>query len=560
MESQKILTVMQAIEAARAALDYPDSLVLSSETIPDVLARAVANYSDKPAYTCMGHTLSYAQLDALSLQFAAYLQNHTDLKPGDRIAIQLPNILQYPVVAFGALRAGMVIVNTNPLYTPREMEHQFTDSGAKAIVILANMAHKLEEVLPKISLCHVIITELADLHPLSQRLLINNVAKYIKKMVPIYHLSQAVSLRSAMALGATSHYKPVHRKPDDIAVLQYTGGTTGVAKGAMLTHANLLANMQQCAVFMDKASVGKGTETAVAPLPLYHIYAFMLHCLLMLEYGNHSLLIPNPRDIKSFIKVLTKNPCSVFIGINTLFIALLNNAQFRRLNFSALKLTFSGGMALTEAAATRWEVTTGCAVLEGYGLTETSPVLTINPSERIQLGTIGIPVANTAIRIVDESGVEQPTGIAGELCAQGPQVMKGYWQREEATRETIVDGWLHTGDIAVVDDDGFIRIVDRKKDMIIVSGFNVYPNEIENVMSGHPDILECAAIGVPDIERGEAVKLFVVARSITLDIEQVTVYAREQLTGYKVPSHIEFRDELPKSNVGKILRRKLRDS
>ena len=559
MESQQPLTVMQAIEAARAALSYPDNLALSNETIPDVLARAVASYSSKPAYTCMGHTLSYAKLDALSLQFAAYLQNHTDLKPGDRIAIQLPNILQYPVVAFGALRAGMVIVNTNPLYTPREMEHQFTDSGAKAIVILANMAHKLEEILPNAVLQHVIVTELADVHPLPQRLLINNVAKYIKKMVPAYHLPQAVSLRSAMALGAKTYCTPVQRKPDDIAVLQYTGGTTGVAKGAMLTHANLLANMQQCAVFMDKANVGKGTETAVAPLPLYHIYAFMLHCLLMVEYGNHSLLIPNPRDIKSFIKVLGKNPCSVFIGINTLFVALLNNAQFRRLDFSALKLTFSGGMALTEAAATRWEMVTGCPVLEGYGLTETSPVLTINPSEQIKLGTIGIPVANTAIRIVDENGIEQPTGVAGELCAQGPQVMKGYWQREEATRETIVDGWLHTGDIAVVDDDGFIRIVDRKKDMIIISGFNVYPNEIENVMSAHPDIIECAAIGVPDVERGEAIKLFVVSRNITLDIEQVTVYAREQLTGYKVPRHIEFRDELPKSNVGKILRRELRD-
>ncbi len=559
MESQQPLTVMQAIEAARAALDYPDHLALGSGTIPDVLARAVANFSSKPAYTCMGHTLNYATLDALSLQFAAYLQNHTDLKPGDRIAIQLPNILQYPVVAFGALRAGMIIVNTNPLYTPREMEHQFTDSGAKAIVILANMAHKLEEILPNTVLQHVIVTELADFHPLPQRLLINSVAKYIKKMVPTYHLPHAVSLRSAMALGAKSHCASVQRKPDDIAVLQYTGGTTGVAKGAMLTHANLLANMQQCAVFMDKASVGKGTETAVAPLPLYHIYAFMLHCLLMLEYGNHSLLIPNPRDIKSFIKVLTKIPCSVFIGINTLFIALLNNAQFRRLDFSALKLTFSGGMALTEAAATRWEMVTGCPVLEGYGLTETSPVLTINPSENIKLGTIGIPVANTAIRIVDENGIEQPTGVAGELCAQGPQVMKGYWQREDATRETIVDGWLHTGDIAVVDDDGFIRIVDRKKDMIIVSGFNVYPNEIENVMSAHPDIIECAAIGVPDVERGEAIKLFVVSRNITLDIEQVTVYAREQLTGYKVPRHIEFRDELPKSNVGKILRRELRD-
>jgi long-chain acyl-CoA synthetase len=558
MASHNISSVMQAIESARAAMNYPDSLEFVHETIPDVLARSVKVYAGNPAFSCMGHTLTYAALDALSLQFAAYLQHHTDLQPGDRIAIQLPNILQYPVVAFGALRAGMIIVNTNPLYTAREMEHQFNDSGAKAIVILANMASKLDEILGKTALRHVIVTELADLHPLPQRFLINAAAKYIKKMVPTYHLPRALSLRWALARGTESHFVPVKGNATDIAVLQYTGGTTGVAKGAMLTHANLLANTQQCAVFMEKAGIGRGMETAAAPLPLYHIYAFMLHCLLLLESGNHSLLIPNPRDIKSFIKTMAKYPCNVFIGINTLFVALLNNEKFRRLDFSALKMTFSGGMALTETAAKQWEAVTGCPVLEGYGLTETSPVLTINPPGHVRLGTIGIPVANTAIKIVDDNGAEKPLGEAGELCAQGPQVMKGYWQRDEATRETIVEGWLHTGDVAVVDDDGYIRIVDRKKDMIIVSGFNVYPNEIENVMSAHPDIIECAAIGVLDADSGEAVKLFVVSRSIMLDTEQVKAYAREQLTGYKVPRYIEFRDELPKSNVGKILRRELR--
>lgn len=559
MASPKTSAVMPAIEAARAALGYPDGLVLQEGTIPDVLARSVLRYASKPAYTCMNHTLSYAALDTLSLQFAAYLQNYTDLRPGDRIAIQLPNILQYPVVALGALRAGMVIVNTNPLYTAREMEHQFTDSGATAIVILANMASKLDAIIGKTALRHVIVTELADLHPAPQRLAINLAARYIKKMVPPYHLPRAISLRWAIGRGADSRFVPVKTNADDVAVLQYTGGTTGVAKGAMLTHANLLANTAQCAVFMEKAGIGNGIETAAAPLPLYHIYAFMLHCLLMLESGNHSLLIPNPRDIKSFIKTLARQPCTVFIGINTLFVALLNNDRFRRLDFSALKITFSGGMALTETAAKHWEATTGCPILEGYGLTESSPVLTINPPGHVRLGTIGIPLTDTAIRIIDESGAELSPGEAGELCAYGPQIMKGYWQREEATRDTVVDGWLHTGDIAVVDDDGYIRIVDRKKDMIIVSGFNVFPNEIENVMSGHPDIVECAAVGVPDADSGEAVKLYVVSRSIMLDSEQVRAYAREQLTGYKVPRYVEFRDELPKSNVGKILRRELRD-
>lgn len=551
--------VMEAIDAARSGLGYPSTVDLPVETIADAFLQTVEKFHDKPAYTCMGCTISYAQLDRLSQQFAAFLQHHTDLVPGDRIAIQLPNILQYPVVVFAALRAGLVVVNTNPLYTPREMEHQFADAGAKAVVILSSMAHKLEQVISATQLRHVIITDLADLHPLPQRWLINAAAKYVKKIVPPYYLPHAVSLRWALERGAETHFTAQELQADDVAVLQYTGGTTGVAKGAMLTHRNLLANMRQCAVFMEKAGVKAGTETVVAPLPMYHIYAFMLHCLLVPHFGNHSLLITNPRDTKTFIRTLAGTPWSVFIGINTLFVSLLDNETFRRLDFSRLKLTLAGGMALTEDAARRWEATTGCVVLEGYGLTETSPVLTINPPGHARLGTIGIPVANTSIKIIAADGAVLPCGEAGELCAQGPQVMKGYWQRMDATSETIVDGWLHTGDMAVVDADGYLRIVDRKKDMIIVSGFNVYPNEIENVMSMHPDIIECAAIGVPDVLSGEAVKLFVVTRNLALDTDQVRAYAREQLTAYKVPRYVEFRTELPKSNVGKILRRDLRE-
>lgn len=559
MVSHNMSAVMEAIDAARSGLGYPSTVDLPAETIVDAFLQAVEKYRDKPAYTCMGCTLTYAQLDHLSQQFSAFLQHHTGLEPGDRIAIQLPNILQYPVVVFGAMRAGMVVVNTNPLYTPREMEHQFVDAGTKAVVILSSMAHKLEQVISATQLRHVIITDLADLHPLPKRWLINAAAKYVKKIVPPYSLPHAVSLRWALARGSETHFTPQEVEAGDIAVLQYTGGTTGVAKGAMLTHTNLLANMRQCAFFMEKAGVQTGSETVVAPLPMYHIYAFMLHCLLVPHFGNHSLLITNPRDTKTFIRTLAGTPWSVFVGINTLFVSLLNNENFRRLDFSRLKLTLAGGMALTEAAARHWEASTGCVVLEGYGLTETSPVLTINPPGHARLGTIGIPVANTSIKIIADDGTAMPCGEAGELCAQGPQVMKGYWQRMEATRETIIDGWLHTGDVAIVDEDGYIRIVDRKKDMIIVSGFNVYPNEIENVMSAHPDIVECAAVGVPDALSGEAVKLFVVPRNLTLDVDQVRAYAREQLTAYKIPRYVEFRNELPKSNVGKILRRELRE-
>jgi len=561
-QTQTAQDTAASIRAAQLALGYPPELDPTADTLqilPDILAQAMAKYAERPAYSCMGQTLSYAEVDRLAQQFAVYLQTHTDLKPGDRVAMQLPNVLQYPVAVFGALRAGMVVVNVNPLYTPDEMQHQLLDSGAAAIVILANMAHKLEEILPRTALRHVVVTELADLHPLPQRFLLNAAVRYVKKMVPAYQLPTAVSWRDVLALGKGKMPKPVALKTNDIAALQYTGGTTGVAKGVMLTHSNLLANMRQCRIFMEKAGVKNGVEVALAPLPLYHIYAFMLHLVLLAESGSHSVLIPNPRDLDTVVAAWKKYPCSFFVGINTLFVALANNEAFKKLDFSALKLTFSGGMALTETAATRWQQTTGCAVLEGYGLTESSPVLSINPAGHMRLGTIGIPVADTQIKIVDNEDVLQPVGVAGELCAQGPQVMQGYWQRDDETQKTIINGWLHTGDIAIVDPDGYIRIVDRKKDMINVSGFNVYPNEVENVMSAHPDVVECAVVGVPSEKTGEAVKLFVVSRNPALTKENLQAFAREHLTGYKTPDIVEFRSSLPKSNVGKILRRELRD-
>ena len=528
--------------------------------IQAVLKQSCQRFADKPAFSNLGKTLTYAELYELSGHFAAYLQQHTDLQPGDRIAVQMPNILQYPVVVFGAIRAGLVVVNTNPLYTAREMEHQFNDSGAKALVCLANMAHLSEEVLPKTGVKHVIITEVADLLALPKRLLINAVVKYVKKMVPPYHLPQAVTFNAAMAKGRGKIVREANPAAGDIAVLQYTGGTTGVAKGAMLTHRNLMANMLQCRALMG-SSLHEASEIIVAPLPLYHIYAFTFHCMAMMLIGNHNLLITNPRDLPGMIKDLAKYKFTGFVGLNTLFVALCNNEEFRKLDFSGLKLTLSGGMALQMATAERWKDVTGCSICEGFGMTETSPVATVNPVDNIQLGTIGIPVPSTLCKVIDDNGVEQPLGERGELCVKGPQVMKGYWQRQDATDEILdADGWLKTGDIAVIQPDGYLRIVDRKKDMILVSGFNVYPNELEDVLATLSGVLQCAAIGVPDERSGEAIKLFVVAKpGVTLSKEQVMEHMRANVTGYKMPKAIEFRDSLPTTNVGKILRRELRD-
>ncbi|MFC3283423.1 AMP-binding protein [Litchfieldella rifensis] len=529
-------------------------------SVMDVFRASIARFADKPAFSCMGQTLNYRDLDRLSKDFAAWLQNETSLEPGDRIAIQLPNVLQFPVAVFGAMRAGLVVVNTNPLYTEREMAHQFKDSGAKAILILANMADKLERVLERTDIKYVLVTELGDMHGFPKRQLINAVVKHVKKMVPKFSLPMAMSFRETLRRGRSLSCEDVVREAEDIAALQYTGGTTGVSKGTMLTHRNLVANMLQA-----RAAIGPGLtdggETIIAPLPVYHIYTFTVNCLFMMETGNHSILITNPRDLDNFVKELKKQPFTGFIGLNTLFNALCNRDDFKQLDFSRLKLTISGGMALTKAVAQRWEEITGCPVAEGYGMTETSPIVTFNPIDAIQLGTIGKPVAGTSLKVIDAEGNDLPLGEAGELCVKGPQVMKGYWNLPEETAKTLDDeGWVRTGDIAVLQEDGYVRIVDRKKDMIIVSGFNVYPNEIEDVVTGHPDVVEAAAVGVSDDGTGEAIKLFVVSRNQDLDAETLRDWCKRELTGYKVPKFIEFRDELPKTNVGKVLRRELRDS
>ena len=530
------------------------------QNIQAVLKQSCERFADKPAFSNLGKTLTYGELYKLSGDFAAYLQQNTDLQPGDRIAVQLPNLIQYPIVVFGAMRAGLIVVNTNPLYTAREMEHQFNDAGAKALVCLANMAHLAEEVLPKTGIKHVVITEVADMLPPVKRMLVNAVVKHVKKMVPAYSLPKAVKLNDALALGRGKAVREASPKSEDVAVLQYTGGTTGVAKGAMLTHRNIVANMLQCKALMG-SNLNDGSEVLIAPLPLYHIYAFTFHCMAMMLSGNHNILISNPRDLPAMIKDLGKYRFSGFVGLNTLFVALCNSEDFRKLDFSALKVTLSGGMALQLATAERWKQVTGCPICEGYGLTETSPVASVNPIEHIQLGSIGIPVPSTQFKVINDDGHELAQGEIGELCIKGPQVMKGYWQRPEATDEVIdADGWFKTGDIGVIQEDGYIRIVDRKKDMILVSGFNVYPNELEDVLASLPGVLQCAAIGVPDEKSGEAIKLFVVVKpGESLTKEQVMHHMHDNLTGYKRPRYVEFRESLPTTNVGKILRRELRD-
>ena len=529
-----------------------------NQIITDIFESSCREYADSPAFTCMKHTLTYRELDRHSARFAAYLQQFTSLQPGDRIAIQLPNILQYPVAVFGAIRAGMVVVNTNPLYTAHELKHQLNDSGAKALVVLANIAKNAAAIVPETKVEQVIVTELADMHPPIKRVLLNFAVKHIKKMIPPFSFPLQVSFRDALNK-AQKPFQPVKRDPEDVAVLQYTGGTTGVAKGAMLTHRNLVANMVQVNEHMHKV-FRKNQELYITPLPLYHIYAFTIHCMSALSLGNHNLLIPNPRDIKAFVKTLQDLPFTCFVGLNTLFNALMRNPDFVKLDFSHLRLTSSGGMALTAETSKHWTEVTGSTISEGYGLTETSPVVAINPPGGIQQGTVGLPMPDTDCKVIDEDGNTLPTGEPGELCIRGPQVMKGYWQRPEATAEVLdADGWFKSGDIAIIQDDGYIKIVDRKKDMINVSGFKVFPNEVEDVLAGHPDIVEAAVIGVPDNDGSETVKAFVVTHNSSLTIADVRDYAKTKLTPYKVPHLVEFRSELPKTNVGKVLRRELKD-
>ena len=528
------------------------------QSVTDVFIEACGKYAQKPAYSCMGQTLSFADMDRLTANFASYLQNHTDLNVGDRIAIQLPNVLQFPIAALGAMRAGMVVVNTNPLYTAREMEHQFNDSGAKALVILANMANMAEQVVPKTGIKLVMVTQLADMHPFAKRVLINTVVKRVKKMVPAYSLPDAVSFRQTLALGAKKAPVAVPLTLADTAVLQYTGGTTGVSKGAQLLHQNLVGNMMQVRELIVDI-LDTDTEVMIAPLPLYHIYAFTVS-LVMTDMGHEMVLIPNPRDIPGFVKELSRHKFTSFAGLNTLFVALCNNKGFNELDFSHLKHTISGGMALTEAAANKWQSVTGCQIQEAYGLTETSPAVSFNPYHDIRIGTIGKVLTGTQVKVIGEDGSDLGFNQEGELCVKGPQVMAGYWQRPEATEQAIdAEGWFKTGDVAILAEDGFIRLVDRIKDMINVSGFNVYPNEIDDVASQHQGILECAAVGIPNEVSGETVKLFVVKSDPNLTEADVLAHCRENLTAYKVPKEVEFRDELPKTNVGKILRRALRD-
>ena len=546
----------------------PSTIDINAYTsVVEVFERSCKRFADRPAFSNLGVTLTYAELERHSAAFAAWLQQHTDLKPGDRIAVQMPNVLQYPIAVFGAMRAGLIVVNTNPLYTEREMRHQFKDSGARALVYLNMFGKRVQEVLPDTGIEYLIEAKMGDLLPAAKGWLINTVVDKLKKMVPAYRLPQAISFKQVLRLGREQSPKPVPLSLDDIAVLQYTGGTTGLAKGAMLTHANLVANMLQVlACFSQHGPDGQkllkdGQEVMIAPLPLYHIYAFTANCMCMMVTGNHNVLITNPRDIPGFIKELGKWRFSALLGLNTLFVALMDHPGFRQLDFSALKVTNSGGTALVKATAERWEALTGCRIVEGYGLTETSPVASTNPYGQLaRLGTVGIPVAGTAFKVIDDDGNELPLGERGELCIKGPQVMKGYWQQPEATAQALdADGWFKTGDIAVIDPDGFTRIVDRKKDMIIVSGFNVYPNEIEDVVMGHPKVANCAAIGVPDERSGEAVKLFVVPREGGVSVDELKAYCKANFTGYKVPKHIVLRDSLPMTPVGKILRRELRD-
>ncbi len=507
----------------------------------------------------MGRTLTYSDLDRYSYLFAAFLQQELGLSKGERIAIMLPNLLQYPIVLFGALRAGLTVVNTNPLYTPRELRHQLDDSGATAIVVLENFAHVLAQVLSSSSIEHVITTGVGDLLSFPKSWLVNTVVRHIKRLVPHYHIPNAIRFGHALQSGQSQTLDPPELVKEDIAFLQYTGGTTGVAKGAMLTHGNIVANLLQTTAWF-KPALEEGKEIIIAPLPLYHIFSATAS-LVFMEIGAVTHLITNPRDLKGFVKELCDVKFSCIIGVNTLFIHLQNTPGFSALNFSHLKLTIGGGMAVQSAVAQHWQETTGCVLLEAYGLTEASPAVCINPIDlKAYNGAIGLPISSTECSIQDGRGKRLPIGEVGELCVRGPQVMKGYWKQPEETHMVLsTDGWLRTGDLATMDRDGFVRIVDRKKDVIIVSGFSVYPNEIEDVVATHPAVLEVGAIGVPDPDSGESVKIVVVAKDSQLTVDLLRDYCRHQLTGYKVPKHIEFRDQLPKSNVGKILRRELRE-
>jgi long-chain acyl-CoA synthetase len=526
----------------------------------DMVEECFQKYPDRPAFTCMGKTITYRQVDEMSAAFGAYLQSR-GLTAGDRVAIMMPNLLQYPIAMFGILRAGLVIVNTNPLYTPREMKHQFTDSGAKAILVAENFASNLEQILGETSINTVIMTSIGEMLGF-KGIIANFILRRVKKMIPKYHIANTVTFRQAIRAGKQFTIKQYGGQSDDTIILQYTGGTTGVSKGAMLTNRSMVANMLQLHSIISPSMSKDKQDVAFCPLPMYHIFAFTVNCLSMMYAGAHSILVVNPRDVGALIKEWNLYKPSITTGLNTLFNGMLNHPDFSKMDCSNLKITSAGGMAMQRAVAERWQKETGCQVTEGYGMTEASPVITSNPAGGgARIGTIGMPVPSTDVRIVDDEGNVLPAGPehVGEIQTKGPQVMKGYWQRPDATAEVIKDGWLATGDMGFMHPDGFFQIVDRKKDMILVSGFNVYPNEIEDVIALHPKVLEVVAVGIPDEKSGEVPKVFIVKKDQSLTTEEVLEHCRANLTGYKMPRKVEFRTELPKTNVGKILRRMLRD-
>jgi len=527
-------------------------------SVRDVFDRVVGEFGARTAYTCMGKSITFAELEAASAAFGAFLQGR-GLKKGARVALMMPNILQYPVCLFGVLRAGFTVVNTNPLYTPRELEHQLTDSGAEMIVVVENFANTVQEVVGRTAVKQVVVTSIGEMLGWKGPL-VDFVLRHVKKMIPPWSLPGSMRLSEALAEGRRRKLEHVPITHQDIAFLQYTGGTTGVAKGAMLVHRNIVANLLQAGAWV-KPFLGNERHVILTPLPLYHIFSLTANCLVFMTLGAENVLITNPRDIPGFVKEMSKHRFTAFTGVNTLFNALLNNPDFAKLDFSSLQMTLGGGMAVQKVVAERWKQVTGVPLIEAYGLTETSPAATMNPLDLPEYnGAIGLPVPSTDLVLRDDAGHDVPLGMPGEICIKGPQVMAGYWQRPDETAKVIdANGWLATGDIGVMDDRGFVRIVDRKKDMILVSGFNVYPNEIEAVVVTHPGVLECAAIGVPDAKSGEAVKLFVVRKDPSLTAEALLAHCRANLTGYKCPREVEFRAELPKSNVGKILRRELRD-
>lgn len=524
----------------------------------EILEESCRHFADLPAFTSMDKTVSYARYDELSRDFAAWLQTHAQLEKGDRIAIMLPNVLQYPIALFGALRAGLTVVNTNPLYTARELEHQLKDSGAKAIVILENFAHVLEEVIDRTELEHVIVTAMGDLLDWPKSLLVNAVVRHVRRQVKPWRLPQAIPFKHALIQGRFATFQPVPLDHEDLAFLQYTGGTTGLAKGAMLTHRNMVANVLQSASWIG-TNIRPGRDTIITALPLYHIFALTANWSVFIKFGAHNILIANPRDFSAFVGELKKYRFSYISGVNTLFNALLHTPGFSDVDFSELRITLGGGMAVQRSVAEHWKRVTGNVLTQAWGLTETSPAACINPFGIDFNGSIGLPIPSTEISIRDENGNELPIGEVGEICVRGPQVMRGYWNQPEETAAVMFDGWLRTGDIGRMDEHGFVYIEDRKKDMILVSGFNVYPNEVESVAATHPGVLEVAAVAQPDERSGEVVALFVVKKDPNVTEQQIIEHCRKELTGYKVPKHVYFRSELPKSNVGKILRRALRD-